>query len=137
MSVLIKGLDMPETEYMDIRIYRDGTAVIAIGKKPYYREFETVEVPTPHGRLIDADAFKKENERLLHCDFPYLSETTLEELIDEAPTIDAEPVRHGKWIPIMGLNRQNEKFICSECICQFDYKFNFCPNCGARMDEDD
>ena len=47
---------------------------------------------------------------------------------------DAEPVRHGKWIPIMGLNRQNEKFICSECICQFDYKFNFCPNCGARMD---
>lgn len=40
-------------------------------------------------RLIDADAFKKENERLLHCDFPYLSETTLEELIDEAPTIDA------------------------------------------------
>ena len=46
-------------------------------------------------RLIDADAFKKENERLLHCDFPYLSETTLEELIDEAPTIDAEP----HWIP--------------------------------------
>ena len=46
-------------------------------------------------RMIDADAFKKENERLLHCDFPYLSETTLEELIDEAPTIDAEP----HWIP--------------------------------------
>ena len=34
-------------------------------------------------RLIDADAFKKENERLLHCDFPNLSETTLEELIDQ------------------------------------------------------
>ena len=46
-------------------------------------------------RLIDAYAFKKENERLLHCDFPYLSETTLEELIDEAPTIDVEP----QWIP--------------------------------------
>ena len=46
-------------------------------------------------RLIDANAFKKENERLLHCDFPYLSETTLEELIDEAPTIDTKP----HWIP--------------------------------------
>lgn len=46
-------------------------------------------------RLIDADALKKENERLLHCDFPYLSETTLEELIDEAPTIDAIPI---EWI---------------------------------------
>ena len=43
-------------------------------------------------RLIDADALKKENERLLHCDFPYLSETTLEELIDDAPTIDAVPL---------------------------------------------
>lgn len=43
-------------------------------------------------RLIDADALKKENERLLHCDFPYLSEITLEELIDEAPTIDAIPI---------------------------------------------
>lgn len=43
-------------------------------------------------RLIDADAFKKENERLLHCDFPYLSEATLEELIDEAPTVDAVPI---------------------------------------------
>ena len=46
-------------------------------------------------RYIDADALKKENERLLHCDFPYLSEITLEELIDDAPTIDAEP----QWIP--------------------------------------
>ncbi len=43
-------------------------------------------------RLIDADALKKENERLMHCDFPYLSEITLEELIDEAPTIDAVQV---------------------------------------------
>lgn len=46
-------------------------------------------------RYIDADALKKENERLLHCDFPYLSETTLEELIDDTPTIDAIPI---EWI---------------------------------------
>ena len=53
--------------------------------------------------------------------------------------IDAEPVKHGRWI--------NGK--CSECGCtplrkvylrgelvyeeQFDY--DFCPNCGAKMDE--
>ena len=47
-------------------------------------------------RYIDADLFKKENERLLHCDFSYLSEATLEELIDEAPTVEAEP----QWIPV-------------------------------------
>ncbi len=43
-------------------------------------------------RLIDADEFKLENKRLLHCDFPYLSEVTLEELIDDAQTVDAVPV---------------------------------------------
>lgn len=81
-------------------------------------------------RLIDADAFKKENERLLHCDFPYLSEATLEELIDEAPTIDAETVRHGKWIVTTeGIVK------CSECKRKFILlKENYCPNCGCRMD---
>ena len=83
-------------------------------------------------RLIDADALKRDlvkNGFRNDVDMMMTLET-----INNAPTIDAVPVRHGKWIPIMGLNRQNEKFICSECICQFDYKFNFCPNCGARMD---
>ena len=93
-------------------------------------------------RLIDADAFKKENERLLHCDFPYLSETTLEELIDEAPTIDAEPVRHGKWKWLSctydRVPREKE-YECSEChhktiVHGDDMPWEkYCPNCGARM----
>ena len=90
-------------------------------------------------RLIDADAFKKENERLLHCDFPYLSETTLEELIDEAPTIDAEPVRRGKWI--YGNDFHWYTASCNRCGYQrrTDIKadrwnqWNYCPNCGADM----
>ena len=36
MSVLIKGLEMPETEYMDVRIFRDGTATLATGTKPLF-----------------------------------------------------------------------------------------------------
>lgn len=43
-------------------------------------------------RLIDADEFKRINKRLLHCDFPYLSEMTLEELLDEIPTADVVSV---------------------------------------------
>lgn len=88
-------------------------------------------------RLIDADALKKGNERLLHCDFPYLSEMTLEELIDEAPTINAEPVRHGKWIGYAG-TIGNECSVCGKWIdvLQGTSEMNYCPNCGARMDEE-
>lgn len=50
MSVLIKGLEMPETEYMDVRIFRDGTATIATGTKPYYRELKAE--PVRHGKWI-------------------------------------------------------------------------------------
>ena len=48
--MLIKGLEMPETEYMDVRIFRDGTAAIATGTKPYYRELKAE--PVRHGKWI-------------------------------------------------------------------------------------
>ena len=51
MSVLIKGLEMPETEYMDVRIFRDGTATLATGTKPYYRELKAE--PVRHGEWIE------------------------------------------------------------------------------------
>ena len=53
MSVLIKGLEMPETEYMDVRIFRDGTAAIATGTKPYYRELKAE--PVRHGHWIETE----------------------------------------------------------------------------------
>ena len=77
-------------------------------------------------RLIDADKFKRENERMLNCDFPYISEETLGELIDKAPTVEAVPMdfhdrcmeieiekrfaieKHGQWIP------------CSERLPEYD-----------------
>ena len=46
-------------------------------------------------------------------------------LIDDAPAVDAEPVRHGSWYYCE----------CSACkgIC-IQYKPPYCPNCGAKMD---
>ena len=64
------------------------------------------------------------------------------EIIEKMPTVDAEPVRHGKWKnDCMGVLR------CSECNTQAPWKYgkdyidyrwkaNYCPNCGARMDEE-
>ena len=60
----------------------------------------------------------------------------LQSLIIEIPAADVQPVRHGRW--------ENSKAsfgeMCSECkfIVWWDddgpHKFNYCPNCGAKMD---
>lgn len=42
--------------------------------------------------------------------------------------IEAEPVKYGRWI------WKDHYLVCSECGKENDRK-NYCPNCGARMDE--
>ena len=62
MSVLIKGMEMPEYKgngtipdlhKAAFKVYSDGSVdlVLMEGKE----HFQITEVPTPHGRLIDAD----------------------------------------------------------------------------------
>lgn len=60
------------------------------------------------------------------------------ELIKSISVADVQPVVHGRWISIgHKLSR-----ICSVCNCDEPYKFadddanvyDYCPNCGARMD---
>lgn len=60
------------------------------------------------------------------------------ELIKRQPTIDAEPVRHGKWVfnPSDALEAMFAKPKCSECGFESADGGNYCPNCGCRMDEE-
>lgn len=59
--------------------------------------------------------------------------------LDDAPSVDAEPVRHGKWIS-RGYARGETKWECSACG-EADWRGNtdwmFCPYCGAKMDADE
>lgn len=59
------------------------------------------------------------------CDIAYTMN-----LIDETPTADVEPVRHGCWDEIATF------LICSKCKKPFKYQYSYCPNCGAKMDLD-
>ena len=53
-------------------------------------------------------------------------------LIDEAPTIEAEPVRHGRWE-----KTADGAALCTACKRKMNpsqYGYAFCSLCGARMD---
>jgi len=41
--------------------------------------------------------------------------------------------RTGKWLDYL---KEGLKYKCSECESRFDRPYKYCPNCGARMDEE-
>ena len=110
-------------------------------------------------RLIDADELRKLfygyyaciNENAVKENYrgdtlmDYEVVDMIEDCIDNTPTIEAEPIKHGKWIrteddgdgdgddyPIF------TTFMCSECKAEFlgdlSFDLHYCPNCGTRMD---
>lgn len=61
----------------------------------------------------------------------------LYDMIEELPS--AESVRHGKWKA-----KSFHEFFCDNCgfsfdmmKCDFLENMNYCPYCGARMNEDE
>ena len=59
--------------------------------------------------------------------------TSLRELLEDTPAADAVEVRHGYWID----GKCGHYKICSECNQIADFYFDYCPNCGAKMDGKD
>ena len=96
-------------------------------------------------RLTDTDALieKFEKDEFAHVRNDYQSGYNdgmfhAKVVADNFPTVDAVPVKHGKWIDRNGAIVAPfwERYECSECGARSDNS-NYCPNCGARMDEDD
>jgi len=106
-------------------------------------------------RLIDADSLKEGIKELKQSpwynndinpswkqgikDAVHVVETLC---IDEEPTVDAVPVRHGKWL--YGNDFHWYTASCNKCGYQrrTDIKadgwnqWKFCPMCGSRMDKE-
>jgi rubrerythrin len=57
-----------------------------------------------------------------------------DKILNDAPTADAEPVKHGRW-----KRRMRKIYACSECNSGVTDRqrqnYSFCPYCGAIMDE--
>lgn len=87
-------------------------------------------------RLIDEDVlaeiiYNKWNNKEI-TDTKY---NTFLALLDEVPTIEAEPVRHGWWIidPGIGLECSNCGFDIGDLEIEYA---NYCPSCGSRQDKE-
>ena len=108
-------------------------------------------------RLIDADALyddvmeryckdcekrkgmKRGKRRMIYeigeapCRACYVDDVKME--LDEAPTIDAESVRCGKWKHIEEYKGAGFGFLkCSVCGNPLWFTTKYCPNCGAKME---
>lgn len=110
--------------------------------------------------LIDADELKEWVENWFTKNkhyHPYSKSNDipineLYDILEQMPTIDAEPVRHGRWIECESENGIHIHK-CSECGKRdmykgafkdfngrgfsFYYKRQCCPYCGAKMDLDE
>ena len=89
-------------------------------------------------RLIDANALYEKATRAWDdtlCDECY---SEIINLIDEAPTVDAVEVVHGRWEQVYhdGSWRVDRCSICHRRMHYVDYDqpYAYCPNCGAKMD---
>ena len=97
-------------------------------------------------RLIDADALLESG---ICAEYGYNDNGLLlipmrdvTNSIRNAPTIDAEPVRHGRWLynsyPTVWYGHgEPPEWVCSECEERAYNTYDYCPNCGAKMDGGD
>lgn len=95
-------------------------------------------------RLIDADEIMPSLRLLWIFGVVSFGEGAkrAEEIINNVPTIEAEPVKHGRW---REYNYPGQECVyCSACKTEYypddlivigvnDYPY-YCPNCGAKMD---
>lgn len=77
-------------------------------------------------RLIDAD------EIIIPCMETTTDDYRAQSMVDEAPTVEAVPVRHGRWIKMS--DADGIFYGCSECGEWHKETSGYCPYCGAKMD---
>ena len=89
-------------------------------------------------RLIDADILLEGFQFRFSIDSPRRQiiadcVNIARQLIEEAPTIEAEPVKHGRWVYDHWC-----EFKCSNCANlsnsnPYKGREKYCPECGAKM----
>ena len=66
----------------------------------------------------------------------YVVAQTLKRYVKRQPAADVAPARHGRWIDKdkYAFGTLYDCSICGNRILDNGHSWNYCPNCGARMD---
>lgn len=84
--------------------------------------------------LIDRDALKDYIENLWDMQDAYLP-CHFFDAMDDMLTVDAKPIRRGHWIIFTDKSTFGKCSICG--MAQRVGRLNYCPECGAKMDEEE
>lgn len=95
-------------------------------------------------RYIDAEALKDWSEIVPLTGDGGIDINDFDEKLASMPAADVAPVRRGRWETKDGWDG-DEYYACSSCGAEFvlidgtpsDNDYNYCPNCGAKMDGGD
>lgn len=79
--------------------------------------------------LIDRETLLRDIEKY------HLSDGMFQHWVEVQPSVEAEPVQHGRWIP-MNVSSGRDSWKCSLCGRRARGALNNLPycHCGARMD---
>lgn len=80
-------------------------------------------------RPIDADELKRMRDDYIRGVILFKNEG---DMIDQCPTLNVEPIRYGLWLKeeLIGCEPY---YLCSLCGKLHYQDYNFCNNCGAKM----
>ena len=94
-------------------------------------------------RIIDADALRDKLQREIDKVNPPFDGVLgsircgvrlARNMVEDEPTIDAQPVRLGRWVPVedgMGVH-----FVCPYCgEWEYHQRQKYCGECGAKLEE--
>jgi hypothetical protein len=88
-------------------------------------------------KLIDADAIRYDQLLMIGNKERPLEWAASQSSINSMPTIEAKPVKHGRWEML----KNGHDAVCTNCRLYWipiedKYDYWFCPRCGADMREE-
>lgn len=92
-------------------------------------------------RLIDWDKVLEWMHRQKETTEQWSMRIAIENYVDDMPTVEAEPRRHGRWVKPSpkGIVTYDEHAYAECSVCHkaeyLGYGMAYCPTCGAKMDE--